>query len=257
MGKTYAIADIHGRADLLLKAAELIQKDAGGQQCTVIVLGDYIDRGPRSMSVVAMLKQLQQDCGWFVLAGNHEAMMIEAMTTLRPDTLKWWIGNGGGQTLMSYGFRPGDTIDHVPEKMAEHIEWLRTRPIWVGDKHRLYVHGGVPKDEHIGTVPDDALQWWLYDSYKSPEHNDPSKWNDEPHISGKHIVHGHHQHHANPAKLKHRTNLDSFAWYTGRLAIGVFDDDVPGGPVKVMDALGLPYAEPKDPDAERVKEATE
>ena len=28
-----------------------------------------------------------------------------------------------------------------------------------------------------------------------------------------------------------RTNLDTLAWRTGRLVIGVFDDDRPGGPV--------------------------
>ena len=27
-------------------------------------------------------------------------------------------------------------------------------------------------------------------------------------------------------------NLDTFAWYSGRLVIGVFDDDTPGGPLE-------------------------
>jgi hypothetical protein len=36
----------------------------------------------------------------------------------------------------------------------------------------------------------------------------------------------------------HRTNLDSFAWKTGRLAIGVFDDDRAGGPVEILWAEG-------------------
>jgi hypothetical protein len=33
-------------------------------------------------------------------------------------------------------------------------------------------------------------------------------------------------------------NLDTFAWYTGRLAIGVFDDAAPGGPIEVLEVHG-------------------
>jgi hypothetical protein len=37
---------------------------------------------------------------------------------------------------------------------------------------------------------------------------------------------------------KNRTNLDTFAWYTGRLVIGVFDDDTPGGPLEILEVRG-------------------
>lgn len=246
MAKTYAIADIHGRSDLLLRAVELIAKEIG-QTDKVIVLGDYIDRGPNAAGVIHMLRELQRAKNWYVLAGNHEDMMMNALRLKDNHSMQLWLRNGGVQTLMSYGYKNGDPLDPMPENLVSHLEWLRTRPIWVGDKHRIYVHGGVPSDKHIGDVPDGVLQWWLYDHYNAPEHDVPELWNDEPHISGKHIVHGHHQHHMNPARhLKHRTNLDSFAWYTGRLAIGVFDDDVPGGPVKVLDAIGLPHQEQRD-----------
>ena len=63
---------------------------------------------------------------------------------------------------------------------------------------------------------------------------------DEPHCSGKHIVHGHHQSASHPLLLPHRTNLDSFAWRTGHAAIGVFDDALPGGPIAILDAIGEP-----------------
>jgi hypothetical protein len=38
--------------------------------------------------------------------------------------------------------------------------------------------------------------------------------------------------------MKNRTNLDTFAWNTGRLVIGVFDDDTPGGPLEILEAQG-------------------
>ncbi len=38
-----------------------------------------------------------------------------------------------------------------------------------------------------------------------------------------------------PILLANRTNLDVHAWRTGRPAIGVFDDDIPGGPVEIIE----------------------
>ena len=54
----------------------------------------------------------------------------------------------------------------------------------------------------------------------------------------RHVVHGHHQHAHGPIFKKNRTNLDTLAWYTGRLAIGVFDDVAPGGPIEVLEVHG-------------------
>ena len=46
-----------------------------------------------------------------------------------------------------------------------------------------------------------------------------------------HVVHGHDNFPEGPLFYEGRTNLDTLAWRTGRLMIGVFDDDRPGGPV--------------------------
>jgi serine/threonine protein phosphatase 1 len=54
-------------------------------------------------------------------------------------------------------------------------------------------------------------------------------------------VHGHHHHTRGPIFKKNRTNLDTLAWYTGRLAIGVFDDTTPGGPIEVLEVNGEPF----------------
>ncbi len=35
-----------------------------------------------------------------------------------------------------------------------------------------------------------------------------------------------------------RTNLDTLAWRTGRLTVGVFDDDRPGGPIDFIVVRG-------------------
>ncbi len=53
----YAIGDIHGCVDLLLRAEEQIYDDAArsGVPALTILLGDYIDRGPSSRDVLEHL----------------------------------------------------------------------------------------------------------------------------------------------------------------------------------------------------------
>ncbi|MEK1853319.1 MAG: metallophosphoesterase, partial [Phyllobacterium sp.] len=54
MSKTYAIADLHGRYDLLLAAIERIElaDHSGG---TIVFTGDYVDRGPQSRQIIERL----------------------------------------------------------------------------------------------------------------------------------------------------------------------------------------------------------
>jgi serine/threonine protein phosphatase 1 len=236
--KTYVIADLHGRFDLLCKAIDLIETDAGEAGGTFIVLGDFVDRGPQAHNIIDLLMTGPQrpNWHWIVLQGNHEAMMLECLSN--PGILRWWIGNGGGATLQSYGYKDGDNLAPLKIPM-EHLEWLASLPITHEDRHRIFVHAGVPFDQPLAEATPKTLQWMLYPG--DVEHGDAEFHPDAAHVSGKHIVHGHHQSASHPLLKAYRTNLDSFAWYTGRLAIGVFDD-TQAPPLRIMDALGRPHA---------------
>lgn len=233
--KTYAIADLHGRFDLLCRAIDLVEKDAGDEGGTLVVLGDFVDRGPQSRSIIDLLMAgpQREKWRWVVLQGNHEAMMLECLGN--PNILRWWIGNGGAATLQSYGYSHGDAL-HPLKIPAEHLEWLRSLPVTHEDEHHIFVHAGVPFDQPLAEARPETLQWMLYPG--DVEHGDAEFHADEQHVSGKHIVHGHHQSANHPLLKPHRTNLDSFAWATGHSAIGVFDG--PGGPVKILDAIARP-----------------
>jgi serine/threonine protein phosphatase 1 len=91
----------------------------------------------------------------------------------------------------------------------------------------------VPDDQLPTEARADTMQWMLYAGDAGGEIAQV----DARHCSGKHIVHGHHQSASHPLLLPGRTNLDSYAWQSGRLAIGVFDDDVAGGPVSILAAI--------------------
>lgn len=238
MSLTYAIADLHGRFDLLCKAIDMIEADAGEAGGRLIILGDFVDRGPQSRHIIDLLMAGPQrpNWEWIVLQGNHEAMMLECLAN--PGILRWWLGNGGGETLRSYGYEQGDNM--FPLRIpAEHLEWLAGLPVTFEDRHRIYVHAGVPFDQHVADAKRETLQWMLYAGY-DPGGDSAEIMPDEQHISGKHIVHGHEQSASHPLRKLHRTNLDSFAWATGHCAIGVWHDDYPGGPDRILDVIGKP-----------------
>lgn len=225
---TYAIADLHGRHDLLVQALSIIFARKGGG--TVVTLGDYVDRGPASSRIVDHLISLRDAPreGWNVvcLKGNHEDMMVETLTA--PLDPGWWIGNGGGETLVSYGHPPRGDYDPsvVP---AEHIAWLDALPKTHVTRHRVYVHAGVDPSRPLDDQTDEMLLWWRY-----PDGAD--------HGHGKrHVVHGHDPFEDGPICLTHRTDLDTLAWHTGRIVIGVFDEDKAGGPIEIIEVVGEPY----------------
>jgi serine/threonine protein phosphatase 1 len=238
MKKTYVIADLHGRLDLLLTAIELIENDAsdGGR---LIVLGDFVDRGPESKGVIERLMAGPTDpkWEWTILQGNHEQIML--MGLLMPkEYLNWWVQNGGGQTLKAYGYQEKETL-HPLKVPEEHLQWLVNLPAYVEDAHRIYVHAGVPSTIAVTEAKVETMQWMIWGKLDLTGET-PGPMVDEPHLSGKHIVHGHEQKASHPLVLPHRTNLDSYAWKTGRLAIGVFDDAQGGGPAYVLYALDEP-----------------
>lgn len=236
MKNVYAIPDLHGRFDLLCKAISLIEKDAGEEGGTMISLGDFVDRGPNPRGIIELFMQGPSvpNWEWIVLQGNHEMIMLKGLAKPRKN-LKWWVRNGGGSTLKSYGYVNGDEIFplRVPQ---EHIDWLSKLPVVVEYDKQIYVHAGVPYDSPVWNTPIDTMQWMLYPG--DIPGLDAEFHEDLPHISGKHIVHGHHQSPSHPLLKEHRTNLDAMAWFTGRLAIGVFNDSQPG-PIKILYVQGM------------------
>lgn len=209
-GKTFVIPDIHGEIDILNAALARIEaRQSGG---TVVFTGDYVDRGPDSAAVVARLMAGPKNPGWtwVCLKGNHEDMMLAALA--QEADLGWWVGNGGGQTLVSYG-------GTVPE---DHIQWCKNRPHYYCDKHRVYVHAGVDTTKSMEEQTEAMLLW--YRCGKRENYIHPRGY----------VVHGHTPFEDGPIILSGRANLDTGAVFTGRMCVAVFDDETPGEPTEIM-----------------------
>ena len=235
----YALGDIHGRLDLLELAADRINAHLDGRLGKFVFLGDYVDRGPDSCGVIDFLISAQRKGGAVCLKGNHEDMMLNAMRD--PEAAFHWLCNGGDATLRSYGGeleRWRDDLALVPQ---DHLDWLASLPSLVVDDHRFYVHAGLTPGVRAEDQ-DEEVRLWIREKFLRAK-----RMKEFP--DGKHIVHGHtHTWEGKPEPsapelLAHRTNLDTAAYDSGVLTIGVFHADRPGGPVEVM-AVTLPDPTP-------------
>ena len=211
---TYAIADLHGRRDLLEAALAAIIAHSAGRPRTIVFLGDYVDRGPMSADVLARLIEGPSDgWRWICLKGNHEAIM--SLGLRHHDRLDWWIENGGESTIVSYRDRQ--------ELIAGHLAWIdQLRPIHV-DLHRVYVHAGVDPRVPLAAQAERTLLWKRTPTADARGHGTY------------HVVHGHEPNVDGPLCLAGRTDLDTLAWSTGRLVVGVFADDLAGGPIDLIE----------------------
>ena len=228
---TYAVGDVHGREDLLALALTAIDDHAAGRAVRIVMLGDYVDRGPASAQVIARLMRLSGDGRVVCLKGNHEAMMHRAVTEPHGPAMAQWRANGGIETLVSYGVRGGDDAAQVIP--ADHLEWIEALPLFIADRHRIYVHAGLAPGRDLADQ-DAATCLWIREAFLRAK----------PGIFDRHIVHGHTPYWAQkrdptlPELLEHRTNLDTLAYASGILSVGVFDDAVAGGPVEVLSLRG-------------------
>ena len=104
-GLIYAVGDVHGRHDLLIRLLDRIFEDAAADVVTpkIVFLGDYIDRGEHSRDTIDLLIELAErpEAETVFLMGNHEQMLLQFLR--EPSSGSRWLRYGGLQTLMSYG----------------------------------------------------------------------------------------------------------------------------------------------------------
>ena len=211
---TYAIGDVHGCLDQLRALEQKIVADSAGipGRKLLVMLGDYIDRGPNSAGVIDhLLARPPETFERICLMGNHEVMGAAFLD--RPHPRSDWLAFGGSQTLQSYGLaamalegkRPArlrQLLDaHIPN---DHRDFLRSLPWTLSLPGWLFVHAGLKpgiplEDQH----PDDLF--WIRDEFFG-----------SPGLPQQRIVHGHTPA-ADPVFTPARICIDTGAFATGRL----------------------------------------
>ena len=169
-----AIGDIHG---CLLQLDDLLNLVKPTPDDVVVTLGDYVDRGPDSRGVLDRLIELKASGMQLVcLRGNHEQMMLGARD--KDDEYKDWTGEGGLQTLGSFGSSRGrsGTIGDVPQRYWDFLSDGLVR--YHETERHIFVHAGLNRDMPMDEQPDYLLYWEYL-------------WDDMRHCSGKTVICGH------------------------------------------------------------------
>lgn len=169
--RVYAIGDVHGRLDLLDQLLVRIGDDLDGtamDECALIFLGDLIDRGPDSASVIERVHALHRAMpGTRVLTGNHEEVFVRALDGDEA-AMRFFCKIGGRETILSYGISEESyrTLEYsalitelqrlVP---AHHRRFLRQFEdmIVIGDY--AFVHAGVRPGVPLQDQEESDLRW--------------------------------------------------------------------------------------------------
>jgi serine/threonine protein phosphatase 1 len=225
--RIYAVGDIHGRYDLLKTALGQIASDcaddAAPRQPMLVLLGDYIDRGPDSAKVLQALVWLRRrgEFALRLLKGNHEQALLAFVED--PGGAADWLGFGGAETLASYGVTPPPPgcgaaalaqardalLDQMPAAHLQLLEDLEAM-VLVGDY--AFVHAGVRPDRPLSAQTESDLLWIR------------RGFVDAPGPFERMIVHGHTWLSEQPQVTEHRIGLDTGAYATGVLTVARLDE---------------------------------
>jgi len=168
--RIFAIGDIHGCFDQFRELVE--DKIRLEKSDKLVLLGDYIDRGPDSKKVLDFIIGLQNSgFDTIALTGNHEAMLVDAY--FNPDRLSLWMKNGGGATLNSFG------INNLSQLNPAYLNFFKELPLWYESDNYLFVHAGFNDSASDPFLDRKTMLWHSSEEYTHPK------------LAGKTIVHGH------------------------------------------------------------------
>lgn len=209
----YAIGDVHGCYDHLRRLEEHIFEDArtiSGRKW-IVMLGDYIDRGPKSVSVIDhLMAPVGEGFERLCLAGNHEEAFLDFLD--EPSPSHGWLHFGGMETLRSYGISKvssrKDVLRQVLESYVqeEHVRFLAALPSLLACPGLCFVHGGIDTSLPLSNQTDRVLLWKRPAAGDAPVSEDVGL-----------LVHGHTPVPAVDFALR-RINVDTGAYMSGRLS---------------------------------------
>ena len=211
----YAIADVHGRADLLEAMLDYIAAASHGQlsKPIVIFLGDLIDRGPHSPKVldqVALTLNLYP--GSRLILGNHDFYLRELLRgTLTDQDAANWMGWGGVATVSAYSDSPVPDFKNIASDIhrtfPHHADLLENALTFMEIGHYCFVHAGIRPGVLLAKQSEDDLRWIRAGFLDHMEAFD--------HV----VIHGHTiTQSLRPEIYPNRIALDTGAYRTGRLS---------------------------------------
>ncbi|CAN5894237.1 metallophosphoesterase family protein [soil metagenome] len=222
----YAVGDIHGRLDAFETLLHAVAQDALASapihRPMLVLLGDYVDRGPASAQVIDRILKLRSEPAFEVraLKGNHEEALLEFYE--EPGFGPTWVEHGGSATLASYGVQPPAMRTDVEAwevarlafhqaLPAAHKDFYESLELMIQVGAYAFVHAGVRPGVPLARQVERDLLWIRAEFLQSTARFE------------KIIVHGHTPT-EEPQITGRRIGVDTGAYATGLLTAVRLDD---------------------------------
>lgn len=218
-----AISDIHGCYEEFTELLDICAYDPLKDQ--LVLVGDYMDRGPKSRQVLEKIICLSEE-GAIVLRGNHCQMFLNWLHLQEEEHCERYFRNGGLETVQSYvgeeWFREGSVSDRIQaaklfikDHYRHHIEFLESTKYWHEIGKYIFIHAGIdPKlADWRETDPHDMI--WIRENFLA-----------HPHPYDRTFIHGH-----TPSQYLH----DIHDIYFGENKIGIDGACAYGGQLNCLE----------------------
>ncbi len=236
----YVVGDVHGCLALYSRLEDKIIADAQetvpDAPILIVILGDLIDRGPKSAQMLdLLLGRAPEKVTRMALAGNHEEMFLKFLDKPLPDAP--WLDYGGRQTLNSYGLFPpkGKRFEDLGRRQLQqsiaavvpddHIQLLRSFPVSLRIPGFLICHAGLNIHAPLSEQTEYNLLW----SKPADLDSDLTGTNSPPALRDldteeTRVVHGHVPS-VEPFETSRRVSIDTGAYLSGVLTAARLNKD--------------------------------
>lgn len=210
----YAVGDVHGCLDPLLELEERIREDSASVEGRklIVMLGDYVDRGPKSAAVLYhLIASPPAGFDRVCLRGNHDDAFLAFLDG--DPAGDWVLDHGAAETFRSYGVDLDDDGLRASHPLraairaavpGSHVEFLRSLPVLLTIGSDVFAHAGIRPGRPLAEQSDDDLMW-IRRSFLDLGPGLPVR-----------VFHGH-----TPMQSPHvgpdRVSLDTHCYHSGRL----------------------------------------
>jgi serine/threonine protein phosphatase 1 len=198
------ISDIHGCDEEFAELLRVANYNPDRDQ--LVLLGDYVDRGPNALGVVERVMGLVQAYGAVALGGNHEDLFLDWLDDLEGSERFLREIVGGLETIRSFsaGADLAQARGVIADTRSQQIDFLRALPDWHEADGYIFVHAGIDPAAADWRQTSSHLFRWIRNEFHFT-----------PHRARETVVFGH-----TPTNRLHPEETCSDIWY-GNNIIGI------------------------------------
>ncbi|MBR5546024.1 MAG: metallophosphoesterase [Clostridia bacterium] len=170
------VSDLHGHASGL---QELLEKAKYTQDDILVIVGDYIEKGPQNLQTIRYVMELCEAGTVYPLMGNVDIWRLRSLLSDDPViqrdivdfsllSRRWWPSSLLEEMCAECGLVLDEAFDTqkafplIREHFASEISFLKSLPSILETQRMIFVHGGIPHeqlDELLSVDPHSLMKW--------------------------------------------------------------------------------------------------